>query len=112
MENQTKAGLLFTCLGFLFLGFGAYLLIGTSFFFLGNGVIASGLGMLIGLDKIKKARWIIGFLRKIPVIRQVLSLPIIWHICNYICPEEPEDTKKARWIIGFLRKIPVIRQVL
>ena len=53
-----------------------------------------GLGMLIGLDKIKKARWIIWFLRKIPVIRNVLSLPVIWHICNYICPEEGENTKK------------------
>ena len=53
----------------------------------------TGLGMLIGMDKLKKAKWIIWFLRKIPIFRQILSLPIIWHICNYICPEDAEDKK-------------------
>ena len=42
MELRTKAGILFTCLGLALLGVGSYLLLGTSFFFLGNGVIASG----------------------------------------------------------------------
>ena len=42
MELRTKAGILFTCLGLALLGLGSYLLLGTSFFFLGNGVIASG----------------------------------------------------------------------
>ena len=130
MELRTKAGILFACLGLALLGLGSYLLLGTSFFFLGNGLIASGkyqdlllwiwllilvfyfsakhcvvlvkfsgLGTLIGLDKLKKARWVIWFLRKIPICRQILSLPIICHVCNYICPEEHEY-KKEQWGIN------------
>ena len=50
MEVRTKAGFLFTCLGIMFFGLGVYLLIGTSFFFLGNGVIASGINLFTIID--------------------------------------------------------------